>query len=143
MKINWPSKTVDDAKILLTNIINDEGSFENICVDQYGAAKTYVINKDKLNKFAAMSLISTCYNEDVAKSLIAKAVNNNFDKIVDWLIKSDSVLKVKVHTQEPIGIQINNRKETPCCNAIVTLRRDVDNSTEYGFYVSGVIPTIS
>jgi hypothetical protein len=140
MKINWTIMNVEDAKISLNNIIKNEDKLNKVTVNQEGVHQCYFINREKLNRLATVSSISTCYNEDTARTLIVRALNDNLEDVVNWLIRSDAILKLKVNNSEPIGYQLNNRKEIPCNNAFVTIRRDIGYETEYGFYVASVVP---
>jgi hypothetical protein len=131
-----------DAIELIKNLINNETEFRKILVDEKGQCKKYSTSEEDAKLFSNITPTSYCPDEELTKNLIKIIMNENINKIANWLLSTNPVLKIKYNSESIIGYKINFPEDNkrPLNNALLTIRKDVDYKTEHGFYVAGIIP---
>lgn len=131
-----------DAVELVKNLINNETEFAKILVDEKGQTKKYSTNEEDAKLFSHITPTSYCPDEELAKNLIKIIMNENVDKIANWLLSTNPVLKIRYNSESVIGYKINSPEDDKksLYNALLTIRKDIEYKTEHGFYVAGIIP---
>ena len=140
MTINWKLLENEEIKKELLNIINDDEKFNKILVDTDGEDNAYVLDDEKFAAFASVGVAATCYDENEARSLARNIIEFNIEEIAEWIPKRNFVLRLDAIFGHSIGKRSNGETTIDQKGLRITLRKSINDTTEYGFYVSGIIP---
>lgn len=134
--------TTSEIKKELVNALECDDWGSAFCVNNKGETVKYTKEENKVLSLADIGPSGTCYDETTAWFIIRNALIANIDDVITWIKSKEHVYRFSIDLDVPVGYVIANGNRYDTSLVRITLRRAIDNSTKYGFFVAAVHPQI-
>lgn len=142
MKEYWAILDTEEIKKELTKILTTDRWIEAFCVNGNGEKIKYSKDSNTVASFSEIGTTGTIYNETIAIAVIYAALSANTEIIANWIKSKEWVLRMTINAGIPIGYVIENDERHETSLSQITLRRAVNDTTKYGFYVAAAHPQL-
>ena len=134
----------EEAKNAIYQTLTTPNWKQSLCKDINGN----ILQFDDTKEFAIMMNEISSYgwfnDNEKADGILHICIYACLDDIAEWLIQESRLpLDIVIDTKENVGAVLNeNKEETQTSKVKLSLKKEIGNKTDYGFYVSFFHPVL-